>query len=218
LTVAPGVLIPRPETEQLVDAVVAWVMAQEIETPSVLDIGTGTGAIALSLAAETQAEVIATDVSEAALEIARGNRDAAGLAERVELRAGSLFGPLEANTCFHVIVSNPPYIAEVDEVTLEPEVRDWEPREALFAGADGLDVIRGLVGSAARYLRPDGLLAIEVGAGQARTVVSLLEASGDFSAVRIGQDHAGIERFVFAHGATTHDGGSAAPAPSTGDV
>ncbi len=218
LTVAPEVLIPRPETEQLVDVILEWLKAEDIQQPTVLDIGTGTGAIALSLAAEAEARVTATDVSAAALGIAGSNRFAAGLVERVELIEGSLFEPLEPRARFHVIVSNPPYIAEVDEETLQPEVREWEPRNALFAGADGLDVIRGLVSGAERHLGPGGLLAIEVGSGQARTVVSLLEASGDYAAVRIEQDHAGLERFVLAQGAKTHDRGLAEPALFTGDV
>lgn len=218
LTVAPEVLIPRPETEQLVDVILDWLKAEDIQQPTVLDIGTGTGAIALSLAAEVEARVTATDVSAAALGIAGSNRFAAGLVELVELIEGSLFEPVEPRSRFHVIVSNPPYIAEVDEETLEPEVREWEPRNALFAGADGLDVIRGLVSGAERHLRPGGLLAIEVGSGQARTVVSLLEASGDYAAVRIEQDHAGLERFVLAQGAKIHDRGLAEPALFTGDV
>jgi len=218
LTVAPEVLIPRPETEQLVDVILNWLAAEHIQQPTVLDIGTGTGAIALSLAAEAEATVTATDVSIAALGIARSNRLAAGLVQRVELLDGSLFEPVEPGASFHVVVSNPPYIAEVDEETLEPEVRDWEPRRALFAGADGLDVIRGLVSGARRHLRPDGLFAMEVGSGQARTVASLLETSGDYAAVRIEKDHAGLERFVLAQGAKTDHRGLAEPAPSTGDV
>ena len=218
LMVTPEVLIPRPETEQLVDVILNWLSVENIQQPTVLDIGTGTGAIALSLAAEAEARVTATDVSVAALGIARSNRLAAGLVERVELLDGSLFEPVEPGASFQVIVSNPPYIAEVDEETLEPEVRDWEPRQALFSGADGLDVIRGLVSGAQRYLRPNGLLAMEVGSGQARTVASLLETSGDYAAVRIEQDHAGLERFVLAQGAKTHNRGLAEPAPSTGDM
>lgn len=218
LKVAPGVLIPRPETEQLVERVLEWIRAASIDAPTILDVGTGTGAIALSLATEASAIVTATDVSDAALGIARENRDAAGLGDLVAFHAGSLFEAVPRDADFDVIVSNPPYIPEVDEPTLEPEVRDWEPRHALFAGADGLDVIRGLVEGAARHLRSGGLLALEVGSGQARTVVSLLEAEAGYAAVRIERDHEGIERFVLAHGATNYDGASAQPTPSTGDV
>ena len=218
LKVCPGVLIPRPETEQLVDVVLEWIAGSSIDRPTILDVGTGTGAIGLSLAMEARAVVVATDVSGAALEVARENREAADLTDTVALHLGSLFEPLDDNARFDVIVSNPPYVAEVDEDALEPEVRDWEPRGALFAGADGLDVIRSLVAGAARYLRTGGLLALEVGSGQAGTVAPLLEAAEGYTAVRIRRDHAGIERFVLAHGAMNHDGVSGWPAPSTGDV
>ena len=162
--------------------------------------------------------VTATDVSDAALGIATENRDAANLGDVVAFHAGSLFEAVPDDADFDVIVSNPPYIAEVDEQTLHPEVRDWEPRDALFAGEDGLDVIRGLVDGAARHLRSGGLLALEVGSGQARTVAALLEAEAGYTAVRIERDHEGIERFVLAHGATDYDRASAEPGPSTGDA
>ena len=218
LKVAPGVLIPRPETEQLVECVLEWIRSMSIDTPTVLDIGTGTGAIALSLAAEASAIVTATDVSDAALGIAGENRDAAELGDVVAFHEGSLFEAVPHDADFDVIVSNPPYISEVDEQVLDPEVRDWEPREALFAGSDGLDVIRGLVEGAARHLRSGGLLAIEVGMGQARTVAALLEAEDGYTSVRIERDHEGIERFVLAHGATNKDPASAETALSTGDA
>lgn len=218
LKVAPGVLIPRPETEQLVERVLEWIRCGPTAAPTILDIGTGTGAIALSLAAEASAMVTATDVSDTALAIAVENRDAAELTDVVAFRAGSLFEAVPHDAQFDVIVSNPPYIAEVDEQTLDPEVRDWEPRDALFAGTDGLDVIRRLAEGAARHLRCGGLLALEVGSGQARTVASLLEAEAGYTDVRIGRDHDGIERFVLAHGAMDYDRASVKPAPSTGDA
>lgn len=199
LLVRPGALVPRPETEVLVGEIADWLRVAERTEPMVLDIGTGTGAICLSLVAEGACvAAVATDISEAALEVAKANRERVGLTGSVELRAGSLFEPLRTDERFDVVASNPPYIAEVDEATLDPEVRDWEPHEALFGGRDGLDVIRGLVDGAKGHLRPGGLLAIEVGAGQAPDVTSLLEASGGYTDITVRKDYAGIERFVLA--------------------
>jgi release factor glutamine methyltransferase len=203
LEVDTAVLIPRPETEVLVDHILEAVAEDDGDGRSALDLGTGSGAIALSLAFEGSfASVVATDVDPAALEVAGRNRAAAGLDARVELREGALFEPLGIEERFDVIASNPPYVGEIEEASLEPEVRDWEPRLALFAGPDGLDVLRRIVDGAGAHLRPGGLLALEVGAGQARTVADMLEADGGFGAVRIIRDYAGKERFVFARGAS----------------
>ncbi len=101
---------------------------------------------------------------------------------------------------FDVIVSNPPYVAEADEETLEPEVLDWEPRAALFAGDEGLDVLRQIAGEAPKHLKPGGLLALEVGFGQASAVVDLLESTGGYEGIRVLRDYTGKERFVLAHG------------------
>jgi release factor glutamine methyltransferase len=199
LAVEPGVLIPRPETELLVGEVLAWAGSEGLEAPVMLDIGTGSGAIALSLAHEGyNTHIVAVELSEAALEVARRNRDAAGLTDRVDLRRGSLFEPLGENERFDVIASNPPYVAEVDEAGLEPEVRDWEPKEALFAGADGLDVVRRIVTGARAHLKDRGLLALEVGAGQTAEVAELLRTAGGYEDVRVVRDYAGRPRFVLA--------------------
>jgi release factor glutamine methyltransferase len=201
LEVGPSVLIPRPETEVLVDQILEAIRGDDAGGTA-LDLGTGSGAIALSLAFEGSfASVVATDVDDAALEVARRNRDAAGLGERVELRRGSLFEPLKRSERFDVIASNPPYVGEMDEESLEPEVRDWEPRAALFAGADGLDVLRRIAVGACEHLRPGGLLALEVGAGQARIVADWLESDGGYDEVKVTRDYTGRERFVFARGA-----------------
>lgn len=202
LLVEPGVLIPRPETELLVEHVLGWSAAAARQAPTALDIGTGTGAIALSLAKEGDfASIVATDVEQAALDLAERNRDAAGLGARVELRRGSLFEPVRADERFDVIVSNPPYVPEVDEATLEPELLEWEPRSALFAGADGLDVLDRIARDARSRLTTGGLLALEVGSGQAGAVAVLIETVGGFSDVRVLRDYSRRERFVFAHGA-----------------
>lgn len=202
LAVEPGVLIPRPETEVLVGAVLAWVEGQGREAPTALEVGAGSGAICLSLASEGYfTHIIATDISEQAIELARRNRDAAALADKVDLRRGSLFEPVDDEVRFDVIVSNPPYVAEVDEATLEPEVLDWEPREALFGGHDGLDVIRRMIDEAPQYLKAGGLIALEVGADQPHRVAELMRGSGRYDDVRILRDYSGRERFVLAHGA-----------------
>lgn len=201
LEVGPSVLIPRPETEVLVDQILEAIRGDDAGGTA-LDLGTGSGAIALSLAFEGSfASVVATDVDDAALEVARRNRDAAGLGERVELRRGSLFEPLKRSERFDVIASNPPYVGEMDEESLEPEVRDWEPRAALFAGADGLDVLRRIAVGACEHLRPGALLALEVGAGQARIVATWLESDEGYDEVKVMRDYTGRERFVFARGA-----------------
>ncbi len=202
LEVGHGVLIPRPETEQLVEAVLSW--AREFEQAGCvgmvgLDVGTGSGAIALSLLSEGPFErFVATDLSSAALGVAARNRDALGLTSRLEMRGGTLFEPLASGERFDAIVSNPPYVSESDRVALAPEIVDWEPAEALFGGSDGLSVIRPIVAGAPVHLRPGGLLALEIGVGQGRTVAALLEMSEHYRDVKIRKDLAGKERIVTA--------------------
>jgi len=192
----PRVLIPRPETELLVQEVLDWASAG---AESVWDMGTGAGAVALSLAAEgTWTRVVATDVSPEALSVAADNAERYDLGGHVEFREGSLFEPLEEGERFDVIVSNPPYIAEGEKGELQPEVRDWEPPEALFAGEDGLDVIRQLVAGAPKHLLSGGLLAFECGLGQAEGIAADVQATGAFGAVRIRADLTGRPRFVTA--------------------
>lgn len=191
----PRALIPRPETEVLVGSVLEW--ARQRPGGAALDVGTGTGAIALSLALEGEFEhVVATDVSPAALALAAENADRAGAAGRVELRAGPLFEPVRDGERFDVVVSNPPYIAESERETLQLEVRDHEPAEALFGGADGLEVIRPLVTGAPAVLGPGGLLALEVGASQGTRVVGLIAETGRYGPARIVKDLAGRPRVV----------------------
>ena len=192
----PRVLIPRPETEVLVQEVLDWASAG---AESVWDMGTGAGAVALSLAAEgTWTRVVATDVSPEALSVAADNAERYDLGGHVEFREGSLFEPLGEGERFDVIVSNPPYIAEGEKGELQPEVRDWEPPEALFAGEDGLDVIRQLVAGAPKHLLSGGLLALECGLGQAEGIAADVQATGAFGAVRIRADLTGRPRFVTA--------------------
>lgn len=191
LAVDPRVLIPRPETELLVE------IALERAPCSVLDVGTGSGAIALAVAAELPAcEVTATDTSAGALEAARANARRLGLEDRVRFLPGTL--PPEED--FELVLANLPYVAEADWSTLQPEVADWEPRTALLAGADGLDAIRALLGECGRgFDRMAGqasvALALEVGQGQAGAVSGLMREAG-FSAIETRRDLAGIERVV----------------------
>lgn len=202
LEVGPGVLIPRPETERLVEVVLSW--AEGREALVALDVGTGTGAIALSLLTEGPfTRCVATDPSAEALDFAATNRDGAGVGSRLELRRGTLFEPVAGEERFDVVVSNPPYVAEPERETLQAEVADWEPAEALFAGEDGLEVFRELVPGAADVLCEGGLLALEVGDGQAPSVVELVDAAGGYGDVEVHEDLAGKERIVTAVRTTT---------------
>lgn len=197
LEVGPGVLIPRPETERLVEVVLAWASGRTgLEA---LDVGTGSGAIALSLLGEGPfSRCVGTDVSAEALAYAVRNRDAAGLTSRLELREGGLFEPVGDDERFDVVVSNPPYVAERDRGGLQVEVVDFEPTQALFAGEDGLDAFRAIVPGALGALRAGGLLAVEVGDGQADAVAALAEEEPGYREVQVHDDLAGKARIVTA--------------------
>ena len=205
LEVGPGVLIPRPETETLVQVVLDWAAARAGQGLTALDIGTGTAAIALALLDEGPFErVVATDASEAALAVAARNRDAHAAAGRLDLRHGAYYDPIATGERFDVIVSNPPYVAEYDRDALQPEVAEWEPAAALFGGPDGLDALRRIVGGAAEVLHPGGLLALEVGDGQSDAVAALVRDCGHRE-VRVHRDLTGKERIVTALGASDDD-------------
>lgn len=196
LRVDGRVLIPRPETELLVDEVLAW--ARGREGLHALDVGTGSGAVALSLAVEGPfARVVATDLSSDALEVARANHAAAAPGSPVEFREGATYAPVPGER-FDVVVSNPPYVGERERGLLDAEVLDWEPPQALFAGEDGLEVIRALVAGAPDVLRPGGLLALEIGWEQAGAVSELVRAAGGFGEPRVRRDLAGRDRIVTA--------------------
>lgn len=198
LAVDRRVLIPRPETETLVQVVLDAVAGRAGLTA--LDVGTGSGCIALSLLREGPFDrAVGTDPSLDALAVARSNAAATGVAaDRLELRPGAGFEPLEVEERFDVIVSNPPYVASGEAEGLQPEVRDWEPSSALFAGPHGTDVLDVLVSSARRHLHDDGLLALEVGLGQADGIRSRLEATGLYASSRIHRDLTGRPRIVTA--------------------
>jgi release factor glutamine methyltransferase len=196
LRVDRRVLIPRPETELLVGEVLAAVVGRQ--ALEALDVGTGSGAVALSLATEGPFKrVVATDVSPDALAVARANHAATAPAAPVEFRLGSLYEPV-AGSRFDVIVSNPPYVALAERHELNAEVVEWEPAEALFAGDDGLDAIRPLVAGAAPHLRPGGLLALEIGAAQAEAVLALVARAEGLTGAQVRRDLAGRDRIVLA--------------------
>jgi release factor glutamine methyltransferase len=189
--VTPDVLIPRPETEHLVEAAVVNIgRATANATHTVLDIGAGSGAIAVTLALETETRVVATDISQAALRIARSN--ALALDAQVALVACDL-GAAFADESFDLVVSNPPYIAERDRESLQAEVRDHEPALALFGGDDGLAVYCRLIPEAARLLRPGGWLMMELGEAAA-----VREMCAGWIDIEIVDDLAGIPRVMVA--------------------
>jgi len=198
LDVDERVLIPRPETEQLVEIVLE--LTRESRGGTAADVGTGSGAIALALASEGSFDhVIATDVSLDALEVARRNvrRCASALRAAVSLRHGSLLGPVPERG-LRAVVSNPPYIAFDEAASLPASVRNWEPAVALFSGTDGMATTARLVREAAVVLAPGGLLAMEVDARRAGVAAELVASAGAYDEVRVLLDLTGRERFVVA--------------------
>jgi release factor glutamine methyltransferase len=175
LKVTPAVLIPRPETEHLVEAVLKLLPTNQ--PLKIADIGTGSGAIAIALAAHLpQAEITALDISPEALAVATTNAREHSVADRIRFLQSDLLSALDREgETFDAIVSNPPYVAETDRATLHPQVRDYEPAAALFAGETGLDIYRRLIPQAHNVLKPTGLLALEIGHDQQNAVASLLQ-------------------------------------------
>ncbi|MDP2576434.1 MAG: peptide chain release factor N(5)-glutamine methyltransferase [Gemmatimonadota bacterium] len=197
LRVNRSVLIPRPETEQLVDRVLEWSAGRA--DLSFLDIGTGSGAIALSLLTEGPFERgVTVDISADALKVAGQNAVEVGVESRVDFRVGAFPDAVRRGERFHVIVSNPPYVALGEADGLPAEVRDWEPREALFAGPTGLEVIERIVEGAAAHLEPEGLLALEVSPAIAEAAASGVRASGVFREPRVARDLAERARFILS--------------------
>lgn len=197
IVVAPGVLIPRPETELLVDVCLKRLHGKE--NAQVADIGAGSGAIAVALASNLPgAKVYATEISPDALKVARTNLEKHQLAGRVELLAGDLLAPIaRLGLKFDAIVSNPPYIPSDEIERLEPEVRDYEPRLALDGGPDGVDAYRWLLPESLGLLDEAGFVVVEIGAGEAEAVKTIALAAG-YRGVEIRDDLAGIERVVVA--------------------
>jgi release factor glutamine methyltransferase len=201
LAVNPAVLVPRPETEGLVEAVLGVLRdeARRWTTPRVLDLGTGSGAIALAIASEWPAAVVtASDASEAALDTARGNARALGLEERIRFMLGDWFDAVGGDERFEVIVSNPPYIATGEWDQLPEDVRGFEPQPALFSGATGLEALREIVDDAPLHLVAGGLLALELAEMRATEVAGWLEGAHDWSGVTLLDDLSGRPRVLLA--------------------
>lgn len=196
LDVDRRVAIPRPETEYLID-VLQQVAGRDRVFESALDVGTGSGAIALALATEGLARAVtATDISAAALAAARHNAAAAG-ATTIDFQKGSLLEPVTGRT-FDLVLSNPPYLTESEWRSAQPEVREWEPRLAMVGGEDGLDAIRGLVRGLDGILRPGGWVGLETGNSQTETVVHMLESVRTLDSVEAHGDLTGRQRYVLA--------------------
>ena len=206
-------LIPRPETEQLVEQVIRWAHGRKAELAAtaedgshrpldaVLDIGTGSGAIALALVSEgTTARAVGLDISATALDQARENRSGAGIVEAVDLRlcGASPYEALLPDESFDAIISNPPYVRSTDLQGLATEVRDHDPHVALAGGADGLEVVREVVRGARDRLRVGGALFLEFGAEQGDAVRDILGSAGPWMVVEIRRDLAGRDRFAVA--------------------
>ena len=218
LIIGSGVLIPRPETELMAEHAIKAVKSYDLKvkgcrnstfnlqpsTLAVLDLCTGSGCLALALAREfPEAKVYGTDISDTAIEYAVKNAEINGIKNAVFLK-GNLFEPIKKNSTlnlqpstFNLIISNPPYIRTGDIKTLQPEVKDWEPAMALDGGADGLDFYRELIPASGRFLKNNGIIMLELGAGQSADVAHMLKAYG-YEEIEVTKDYAGIERIIQA--------------------
>jgi len=203
IKVGKGVLIPRPETELLVEEVIraisdqrSAVSSKTVKSLSLLDLCTGTGCIALALAREfPEAGVYGTDLSKEAVAYAKKNAKANNI-ENIRFRQGSLFDAVKAKR-FDIITANPPYIRRDEIETLQREIRDWEPVAALDGGLDGMDFYRAILSSVGDYLNPDGFIFLELGYDQAEGVQKIARAEG-FSEITVIKDYAGIGRILKA--------------------
>jgi release factor glutamine methyltransferase len=193
--VTPGVLIPRPETELLVESAIGELSS--LGTPRICEIGVGSGCIVVSVLKHiTSASAVAVDLSRAALDVARRNAEIHGVADRISFRDSNVYENV-TDEYFDAIVSNPPYIPAADVDGLQPEVRDFDPRIALTDEADGLSIIRAIVDGAPHRLKPNGLLLIEIGFGQADPVAEMFDAS-QWQTPVFKPDLQGIPRVVHA--------------------
>jgi release factor glutamine methyltransferase len=190
-------LVPRPETEMLVQR--GLEVVGPLDRPRILDLGTGTGCIAVSMLTEfSDMSAVAVDLSKDALDMARFNADRHGVGDRFETRQGSWFDPLEPGERFDLIISNPPYIESAAIETLMVEVRDHDPRLALDGGPDGLRPYRAIAREAASFLRPGGAVLLEIGTGQGSAVTDLFAEAG-FKRIEVEHDLNGHERMIVVH-------------------
>ncbi|MFT3744119.1 MAG: peptide chain release factor N(5)-glutamine methyltransferase [Pyrinomonadaceae bacterium] len=194
--VAPGVLIPRPETELLVEDAIK--LLSGCSNPHFLEIGVGSGCISVSILHNVpNATAIGVDISETALSIAAANANQHNVANRLILTSSNVYESVDVHTRFDLIVSNPPYIPDSDLPTLQSEVREFEPHSALFGGNDGLNIVRRIVSDAPRFLKIGGHILIEIGFGQAASVKELFDGS-IWDEIGFIRDLQGIERHVKA--------------------
>jgi release factor glutamine methyltransferase len=201
LNITPDCMIPRPETELLVERAIEFLRTRPGKQ-FVCDLCTGCGCIAVAIAKNSpEATIIATDISDTALNIAAGNVEKHQLKDRIRLLCGDLFDafvpPLDVDK-FDLIVCNPPYVSAAEFEKLDKNIKDYEPRLALFAGDDGLDVYRRIIDKADQFLRPDGALMLEIGFTQGRAIKELLEQAGTFTEIKIEKDHHDNDRIAIA--------------------
>ena len=201
LKITPDCLIPRPETEHLVEKAILFLRQRE-GAQHVLDLCTGSGCIAAAIAKNVkEVQIVATDISDVALKVAAENIEKLKLTEKVQLLCGDLFDPIiegldEAR--FDLIVCNPPYVSEPEYAAMDKNVKDYEPAHALLAGADGLDVYRRILEKVNDFLKPDGTLMMEIGYAQGKAVRQLLENTGIFKTIAIEKDFANNDRIAIA--------------------
>lgn len=199
IEVNKDVLIPRPETEILVENAIDIIKGSGKDQVSVLDIGTGSGAIAVSIAKYCPAaHVTATDISQSAVNTAGNNARKHGVADRISFKTGDIFSPVDRSPGFDVIVSNPPYIKSEELGLLQPEISKYEPIRALDGGPDGLAYYRKIISLAHEYLSGEGHLLLESGAGQADDIIEIFGISGIFKSIKRSKDHSGIDRVIIA--------------------
>lgn len=219
MEVTADCLIPRPETELLVQRAIEFLRTREGQQ-HVCDLCTGCGCIAIAIAKGCpNARVVATDLCDKALAVAARNVSKHGLQERVELLCGDLFDPLVPQldaTQWDLIVCNPPYVSAAEYEALDKNVKDYEPPTALLAGADGLDLYRRIAEQIDRFLKPDGALLLEIGYSQGPAVRDLLERTALFATIAIEKDHQNQDRIVIAR--RTGDGEDTGPLLSDGSV
>lgn len=201
LAVTPDVLIPRPETELVVESALKIITRRDQQV-TIVDLCTGSGCISVSLAKELpSARIFAADLSDKALAIARENALRHGVSERIRFLEGNLFQPLkelDIRGAVDIIVSNPPYVQSGDHASLQPEVRDFEPELALIAGPRGTEIHQKIINEAPEYLKQHGALIMELGLGQAELLARMAQKTGAYGVPEVLKDLAGIERVIVA--------------------
>lgn len=199
LKVSPAVLVPRPSTETLIDQVLRHArVTPGFHEPTIVDIGTGSGAIAIALARHFKnSHIIATDISEDALAVAKENAAIQKVSQRIDFRQGDLYEPVKGER-FHYVLSNPPYISDEEWESVEPNVKDYEPHHALRGGVDGLDIIRRLIAGSVDHLEEPGQLVIEFAASQKKAVLALANEADHLTNAHILADHEHLPRMLVA--------------------